>query len=196
MSDSVGATPRMVVFAGSVRRESLNAKLARVAADQLQAAGAEVHRLHLSAYPAPLYDADLEAESGLPETVVALKQVFAGAAGFVVVSPEYNASLSPLLKNTLDWMSRRGGDAEPMLPFRGKVAGLLAASPGRLGGLRGLVELRRVLSGLGVLVAPEQYALHGAGSAFAADGSLREEAHRRGVARVVSATLHLAGRLS
>ena len=188
-------TVRIAVFSGSIRSGSHNRKLALVAADMLQEQGVEVARIDLANYPAPLYNGDIEAKSGLPETVIALKRVFQDSAGFIAVSPEYNGSLSPLMKNTIDWMSRRGEDPAPMLPFRGKVAGLLSASPGRLGGLRGLVELRRVLSGIGVLVVPEQYALHGAGKAFADDGSLADDAHRSGVARVLRATLTTARRL-
>ncbi len=186
---------RIAVFAASLRTGSHNRKLASVAADMLEPCGAEVVRVDLADYPAPLYNGDIEAESGLPDTVVALKRVFQECAGFIAVSPEYNGSLSPLMKNTIDWMSRRGDDPAPMLPFRGKVAGLLSAAPGRLGGLRGLVELRRVLSGIGVLVVPSQYAVHGAGEAFGDDGSLVEEAHRRGVARVLEATSTTARRM-
>ncbi len=186
---------RIVVFAGSVRRGSYNRRLAASAADLVDQAGAEAVRIDLADYPAPLYNGDLEAERGLPDSVVALKRAFAESAGFVAVSPEYNGSISPLMKNTIDWMSRRGEDPAPMLPFRGKVAGLLAAAPGRLGGLRGLVELRRVLSGIGVLVVPAQYALHGAGEAFAEDGSLVSDAHRQGVVRVVEATVATARKM-
>ena len=191
MSDSV----RIVVFAGSVRTGSYNRKLAAATAAMLGEQGAEAILVDLAKYPAPLYDGDLEAASGLPETVVALKRMFQESAGFIAASPEYNGSISPLMKNTIDWMSRRGEDAAPMLPFRGKVAGLLSASPGRLGGLRGLVELRRVLSGIGVLVVPNQYSVHSAGEAFDDDGTLAVDAHRRGVTRVLEATVATAKRM-
>ena len=186
---------RIAVFAGSIRSGSHNRKLALLAADMLHGTGVEVVRIDLADYSAPLYNGDIEAKSGLPDTVVALKRVFQESAGFIAVSPEYNGSLTPLMKNTIDWMSRRGDDPAPMLPFRGKVAGLLSAAPGRLGGLRGLVELRRVLSGIGVLVVPEQYALYEAGKAFADDGSLAVDAHRSGIARVLEATVNTARRL-
>ena len=186
---------QIVVFAGSIRTGSYNAMVASAVVPLLARFGAEAVPVDLADYPAPLYNADIEAESGLPESVVALKRVFQHSSGFIAVSPEYNGSVSPLMKNTIDWMSRRGEDPTPMLPFRGKVAGLLSASPGRLGGLRGLVELRRVLSGIGVLVVPQQYAVHTAGKAFGEDGSLVQDEHWRGITRVVEATVSIARRI-
>ncbi len=191
MSESV----QIVVFAGSVRTGSYNRKLATAAANMLGARGAEAVLVDLAMYPAPLYNGDLEAKSGIPDTIVALKRVFQNSNGFIAASPEYNGSLSPLMKNTIDWMSRRGEDSASMLPFRGKVAGLMSAAPGRLGGLRGLVELRRVLSGIGVLVVPNQYSVHTAGEAFDDEGSLAVDAHRRGVEQVVAATVATAQRM-
>lgn len=188
--------PRLAVFAGSLRRESYNRRLALVAADMVEEAGAEAVRVDLADYPMPLYDADFEAESGLPAAVVAVKEVFSSCEGFIAASPEYNGSLSPLMKNAIDWMSRKGDDPAPMMPFRDKVAGLLSASPGGLGGLRGLIELRRVLGGLGVVVSPVQHALGGAGAAFGEDGELVDEATRKAVERVVAKTVELARRLA
>lgn len=195
MAESNG-TPRLAVFAGSLRRQSFNRRLALAAADMVDGAGAEAVRVDLADYQIPLYDADIEADSGLPAGVVAIKKVFADCDGFIAASPEYNGSLSPLIKNTIDWMSRKGDDPAPMIPFRDKVAGLLSASPGKLGGLRGLIELRRVLGGLGVLVSPVQHAIGGAGEAFGDDGGLVDEATRRSVERVVVKTVELARKLA
>lgn len=186
---------RLVVFAGSLRTGSFNRRLARAAAAVAAARGAEVREVNLGDWPLPIYDGDLEAGSGVPEPAVQLKELFADHDGFIVASPEYNGSFSPLLKNVIDWMSRQGTDPAPMLPYRGKVAGLLAASPGRLGGLRGLVDVRRVLSGIGVHVVPAEFALNGAGTAFGADGELLDSAHRQGVARVVDQVIRTAARL-
>ncbi len=195
MAESNGR-PRLAVFAGSLRRESYNRRLALAAADMVEEAGAEAVRVDLAEYPMPLYDADLETESGLPAEVVAVKEVFAGCDGFIAASPEYNGSLSPLMKNAIDWMSRKGEDPATMMPFRDKVAGLLSASPGALGGLRGLIELRRVLGGLGVVVSPVQHALGGAGTAFGEDGKLVDKTARKAVGRVVEKTVELARRLA
>ena len=187
---------KLVVFGASVRHESFNRRLAAAAGRIATQMGADVLSLELAAYPLPIYDGDLEADLGLPEKVQTLKKIFTERDGFIVASPEYNGSLSPLLKNMIDWMSRQGEDAESMLPFRGKIAGLLAASPGRLGGIRGLAEVRRVLSNIGTHVEPSQFALHGAGHAFDDDDSgLADEAHSEGVGRVVSAVIETAARL-
>lgn len=166
--------PRILVFAGSARRDSLNKTLARLAARHCNDLGAEASFIDLAEYPMPLYDGDIEAGDGPPENAFRLQTLIAGQDGLLIASPEYNNSLPALLKNTLDWVSRtprvRGAN-----PFSGKVAGLLAASPGSLGGMRGLDHVRRVLDTLGVLVLPGVVAVGHADTAFDADGRLREE---------------------
>lgn len=166
--------PKILVFAGSARRKSLNRRLAATAARMCREQGAEVTLLELSEYPLPLYDQDLEAEQGLPENAVALKKVFRDHAGFVIVCPEYNGSVTPLLKNTIDWVSRRAEGEPSMVAYRGKTAALLSASPGALGGLRGLVHVRAILSGIGVLVMPTQVTVSKADQAFSDDGQLAD----------------------
>ncbi len=150
-------TPRILVFAGSARKESFNKKLAAIAADAARAAGAEVTHLDLAEYPMPIYDGDLEAADGMPENAKKLKQLFIDHDALLIASPEYNSSFSPLLKNVIDWVSRGEGG---LIAYKGKVAGLLAASPGALGGLRGLVHLRSVLGNIGVLVLSNQRAVN------------------------------------
>ena len=189
-------TPKLLVFAGSVRRDSFNARLARFAAREAEAAGAETTLLDLADFGLPLYNGDLEADEGLPAGAVRLKELFLAHDGFLIASPEYNGSLSPLLKNTIDWVSRPVAGQPRLVWFAGKVAGLMAASPGTLGGTRGLVHVRQILSGIGVIVGPTQLAIAEAGSAFDDDGRLPEVPHGGAVRRVVRETAQLAAKLN
>lgn len=174
--------PRILAFGGSLGRRSLNDRLARAAARGAEAAGAEVNCIHLADFPMALYSPDLEAASGLDPEGARFKALLAAHDGWIIASPEYNGGLSAALKNAIDWASRREREDEPPLAaFQGKAAVIMAASPGALGGLRGLLWLRTLLNNLGVLVLPEQYALPGADRAFAEDGHLRDAAQRERV---------------
>ncbi|MHB0776619.1 NADPH-dependent FMN reductase [Halomonas sp. WWR20] len=167
--------PHLLCFAGSARQASFNKHLARCAAPLLERHGAEVTLIDLADYPMPLYDGDLEESDGLPESAQRLKALFRECDGFLIAAPEYNSSLAPLLKNTLDWISRKERSDEPALvAFRGKVAALCAASPGGFGGLRGLVPLRMMLGNIGVHVLPQQLAVSHAGSAFSETDELTD----------------------
>lgn len=170
--------PRILAFAGSARADSFNSKLVRNAADGARSAGADVTVLNLKDYPLPLYDQDLEQEEGMPENATKLKLLFLEHDGLLIASPEFNSSITPLLKNTIDWVSRPGED-EPMLAaYQGKVTAIMATSPGGLGGLRGLVHLRSILGSIGVIVLPDQMAVPQAFNAFNEDGSLTDEKKR------------------
>lgn len=168
------ATPRILAFAGSNRKESFNRKLLHVAAEAAKAAGAHVTVLELRDYPLPIMDQDLEKESGIPENAMKLKKIFSDHQGLVIASPEYNSSVSPLLKNTIDWVSRPVPGEPALAAYQGKVATLLSASSGALGGLRGLVHLRAILGNIGVIVLPEQVAISSAQDAFNPDGTLKD----------------------
>lgn len=170
--DRMSQTIRLLAFAGSSRKDSFNKLLVRVAAGGARAAGADVTSLDLKDYPLPIFDEDLEKAQGLPENAKKLKRMFIESHGFLISSPEYNSSISALLKNTIDWLSRPNDGEAPMAAFQGKVASLLSASPGALGGLRGLVHLRAILGNIGVIVLPEQIAVSKAHEAFGADGRL------------------------
>jgi chromate reductase len=186
--------PRIIAFAGSTRTDSLNQKLIKVAADQARQAGAEVNLIALRDYPMPLYDGDLESESGLPEQAVELKKAMAEADAFLIASPEYNSSLSAVLKNSIDWTSRPGAVEGSV--YAGKTAALISASPGALGGVRGLNHLRSVLMNLGVLVVTPQQAVSRAHQAFNDQGGLKEEANLERLRGVVEELVRVAGRLS
>ena len=173
--------PRILAFAGSARRESFNKKLVVLAASAAEEAGALVTRLDLKEYPLPLYDGDLEAAEGLPQTAIALKKLFIEHEGLMIAAPEYNSSITPLLKNTIDWVSRPAEGEAPLLAFRGKWAVLMSASPGRLGGLRGLVHVRSILGNIGVHVLPDQVAVPSAAGAFDDDDRLKDDRQRRSI---------------
>lgn len=170
---------RILGFAGSTRADSLNKKLVRIALAGAADAGARTTFLDLAEYRMPVYDGDEEARHGLPDAARALKEQVKAHDAILVASPEYNGSLTALLKNALDWISRKEDGEGALAAYDGKVAGLLSASPGGLGGLRGLAHLRQILSGIRVLVIPDQYALARAGDAFDADGNLADEAQDR-----------------
>ena len=184
VSDTGSAT-EVLVFAGSIRTGSFNRRLADAAAARLESAGVGVRRLDLADYPLPLYDGDLEAAEGLPENARRLKEILTGHRAFLIACPEYNSSITPLLKNTIDWVSRREGDEPPLVAYRGKLAALVSASPGALGGLRGLAVVRSLLGNIGVWVQPTQLAVPRARQVLGEDGSIDDEATVRGLQRVV-----------
>ena len=157
---------KILAFAGSTRRDSLNRKLIQAATSIAEGAGAEVTLLDLNDYPLPLYNGDLEAKEGVPEAALRLKEMFKSHDALLIASPEYNSSVSPLLKNTLDWVSREWQGESGLLPYQNKLAAIMAASPGALGGMRMLPHLRQILNTLGVMVLPGQFSLAHADQAF------------------------------
>lgn len=166
--------PRVLALAGSARRASYNRRLLPLLAEGVRSEGLGCTVLDAADFPLPLYDADLEAERGLPEAAVRLREIFAAHAGLAIASPEYNSFITPLLKNTLDWVTRAPGGRADLSGLRGKVVGLVAASPGPLGGLRGLAVVRMLLANLGCVVLPEQVTIRNAATAFGEDGALEE----------------------
>jgi NAD(P)H-dependent FMN reductase len=168
--------PKILVFAGSVRSGSFNARLAARMAKELALADAEVTLISLADYPLPLYDGNVEALSGPPENALQLKRLMMLQHGVFVASPEYNASFTPLLKNTIDWVSRaREGREPPYAAFLERVFALGAASNGAYGGMRSLMALRPVLElGCGALVIPEQVVVREAATAFDAMDDLKD----------------------
>ena len=185
------STPKILAFAGSTRTASYNKKLVHVAAEAARAAGAEVTVVDLRDYPLPLFDEDLETAEGLPENAKKLKALMRASDGFLISCPEYNSSITAVLKNTIDWASRAEGDDEPpLVAYKGKAAALLAASPGALGGLRGLVTVRSILGNIGVIVLPDQVAVPKAYEAFDEAGKLKEERTTKQVHGVATALVH------
>lgn len=166
--------PKILAFAGSARTASFNKQLIKIAVQGARDAGAEVTLIDLRDYPLPLFDQDLEASSGIPENGLKLKKLFLENDGLLIASPEYNSSFSPLFKNTIDWVSRSSPGEAGLAAFNGKVATIMSASPGALGGLRGLVHVRALLGNINVIVLPSQIAVPKASEAFEADGKLKD----------------------
>lgn len=187
---------KVLILPGSARRDSFNKKLAAIAAKQVTEAGAQADLVDPAEFRLPLFDQDLEEAEGLPAAAKALKEKFLANDALLFVAPEYNSSITPLLKNIIDWVSRTESDDEPSLAaYQGKVAGLLSASPGALGGLRGLVHLRSILGNIGVTVTPTQFSLGAAYSKFNDDGSLKDEGDVKKVAGVVKQLVETTSKL-
>ena len=181
---------KILALSGSTRSGSLNAKLAAAFAEAARVAGAEPTLISLRDYPLPLYDGDLEEADGVPENARALARLFSAHHGIFIAGPEYNSGITPLLKNTLDWMSRVGRGDKPMpSPFKSSVFALAGASPGAYGTIRGLPMIRQILQiGLGAHVLPEQLAVGQAQKVFDEAGAVGDE-------RVADRLANLAERL-
>jgi len=192
----MASTPRIIAMAGSTREGSFNKMVVRAAADGARGAGAEVTLIDLREYAMPLYDEDLEASQGIPPSAKKLKDLFRAHQGLLIASPEYNSSISAVLKNAIDWLTRPEPGHPPLSCFNGKVAGLVAASPGALGGLRGLVHLRMILGNINVIVLPGQVAVMKAGEAFDASGRLKDDAQRKSVEGVGAAVAQTIAKLN
>ncbi len=180
----MGYTPKILAFAGSTRVESFNKKLLRIAIGGARTAGAEVTHLDLRDIPMPLYDGDLEASEGLPHNAKRFKQLMIEHDGLLISCPEYNSSISGVLKNAIDWASRPEPNEPPLVAFSGKVASLMSASPGALGGLRGLATVRSILGNINVLILPNQVAVPRALAAFDEGGNLKDEKQRLSVEKL------------
>ena len=161
------SAPKILVIPGSIRTGSLNVRLAATAALELAQAGVEVTRISLGDFPLPIYDGDLQTKSGVPKHAVNLKRMIGAHQGVVIVTPEYNSSLPPLLKNAIDWVSRVQDAHETRgQVFRERPFAIAAASGGRLGGVRCLAALRLILSACHATVIPNQLSLPFADQAY------------------------------
>ena len=191
---------RVLVFAGSARRDSLNKKLARVGAQAIRDAGAEATFVDLDDYPMPVYHGDLEAAEGMPGNARKLRELFLAHEGLLIASPENNQSIAALLKNVIDWLSRDIGDGKGansgLAPYRGKVAGIMNATPGPYGGVRHLFHLRQVLSGLGVIVLPQQVQLGHADRAFDDSGALTDTHAANALATLAANLVRISAKLA
>ena len=170
-------SPQILAFAGSVRKESYNRKALAAAVAGARDAGAQVTVADLRDFPMPIYDADWHAAQGVPGPMLELRKLMMAAQGLLIASPEYNTSITPLLKNTIDWLSQEVGGESGNAPFTGKVGGLLGASPGAFGTIRALPHVSFMLSNLGVIMLPV-IAVPRAGELFAADGSIKDQRMR------------------
>lgn len=184
-------TVKVVAFAGSLRKDSFNAQLAKVAGLAALNAGAEVEVVNLADYDIPLFNEDLEKQQ-VPVGVAALKQKIAAADALLVASPEYNGSISGVLKNALDWLSRSEADQKPA--FRDTTVGLLSTSPGGLGGIRGLAHVRDIFVGMGSLVLSNQLAVGSSYQVFK-EGQISDEGMQARVEQLATELVETAVKL-
>ena len=187
----MSASPRILAFAGSARRDSLNRKFLSVAVAATREAGGDITLIDLNDYVLPLYHGDLEDESGLPENAKKLIALIASHDALLIASPEYNSMITPLLKNTIDWCTRADDD-----PFPGKVAAVISASPGGFGAVRSLVMAQQLLLKLGCHVVPGQCALPNAGKAFDATGKLTDARAEKSLRALMASLIETAKRFS
>jgi chromate reductase, NAD(P)H dehydrogenase (quinone) len=181
-------TPRILVFPGSNRAGAYSGKVADAAARELARLECDVTRISLIDYPLPIMDEDLQRLEGIPENALRLGRLIAAHDGMLIASPEYNGSIPPLLKNTVDWVSRVSRDGDKALkPFAGKIVGLCSSSPGSFAGILALSHLRPVLIRLGMLVVSEQCSVGNAETAFNSDGSLKDGRTVANLAKVCKA---------
>ncbi len=176
---------KILAFAASSRKDSLNKKLIRVAVEGAEEAGAEVTLIDLLDYPMPIYNGDLEDKDGLPEHAKSFKQILTDHDGILIASPEYNSAFPALLKNAIDWASRSESADEPRLSaYQNKIAGIMCATPGGSGGMKGLLFLRLQLEYIGVIVLPNQQSVSQAHNAFDDQGDLIDENKQKAVKSV------------
>ena len=169
---------KILAFSGSLSKDSINQKLVTYAGELARSHGAEVTVVSLRDFDLPLLNTDIEAESGLPGDAIRLKDLMKASDGFIIACPEFNSSITPALKNAIDWASRPAKGEKPLECFAGKCAALCATSPGGLGGLRGLDHVREILGNIQVHVVPGMVAVGVASEAFDDNGSLKDEGVR------------------
>ncbi|RDV25149.1 NADPH-dependent oxidoreductase [Alteromonas aestuariivivens] len=186
---------KLLAFAGSTRSGSYNQAILDVAVEGAREAGAEVTQINLSDYAMPIFNQDEEAQYGLPERAQAFKHLLMEHDGFLIASPEYNSSYPALLKNAIDWASRQSGDEKPLAAYRGKVAGIMSASAGALGGMRVLTVLRMLLENIGVMVLPTQKAVARVNTLLDDAGKLDDDATVRQLKALGEETARLASKL-
>jgi chromate reductase, NAD(P)H dehydrogenase (quinone) len=186
---------KILAFAGSLRHNSYNKKLIKIAVEAAREKGAEVTLIDLKDYPMPIYDGDIEKEHGMPENAQKFKELMIDHQGFLIASPEYNSSYSGVLKNVIDWASRPQHGEKPLIAFNGKVAAIISTSTGGLGGVRGLLALRNMLGNIKVIVLPEQVSIPHAADSFDEQGKLKEEKKRKSIKNLTDHFIEILNKL-
>jgi NAD(P)H-dependent FMN reductase len=189
--------PKILVFAGSIRAGAYSGKTADAAQRELAAQGADVTRISLADYPLPIMDEDLEKEKGIPENAFKLARLIASHDAVLIATPEYNSSIPPLVKNTIDWVSRVSRDnGKPLKPYPGKVVAICSSSDGHFAGMRSAIHLRAVLSHIQMEVIAPQVSVPNGADAFDEDGNFKEERLRKGMTRLCRSLIEHARLLS
>lgn len=186
---------KILAFSGSTRRNSYNQAVVECAAQAAKDAGAEVTVINLADYAMPIFNEDEEAEYGIPERAQAFKQLMIEHDGILIASPEYNSSYPAVLKNAIDWASRKAGDEPVLAAYKQKVVGLMAASPGALGGMRVLVVLRMLMQNLSCIVAPAQVAVGNVADKLDESGVISDEKTKKQLANLAKQVVDLATKL-
>ena len=190
-------SPKVLRFAGSVRTRAYSGRTADCAHKELALQGAEVTRISLADYPLPIMDQDLEMEKGIPDNAMKLARLIAGHDAVLICTPEYNGSIPPLVKNTIDWVSRVHRDnGRPLKPYPGKVAAICSSSDGHFAGIRSASHLRAVLAHIGMEVIAPQVSVPNGETAFDEDGNFREERLHKGMVRLCRTLIERARLLS
>jgi NAD(P)H-dependent FMN reductase len=186
-------TPKILVFAGSIRTGAYSGKTADIAQRELALQGADVTRISLADYPLPIMDEDLEAENGIPDNAVKLARLFVAHDGILIATPEYNGSIPPLLKNSIDWVSRvREDGGRPLKPLPGRVVALCSSSNGHFAGIRSASHLRQMLTHIQMDVIAPQVSVPDGGEAFDENGDFVSERLRKGMTRLCAALIEHA----
>ncbi len=183
----------LIALSGSIRKESYNEKLAILAIQKARSAGIDAEYVDLRDYSMPIYNSDLDNPQTKPENVRKLRKIFIKSNKIIICSPEHNASVSPLLKNVIDWVSRKDID-DPKFShpeFRSKAIALLSASPGNFAGIRGLNHLRAVLNNLFAIVIPEQLCIPKAHEAFDNKGQLKNTAYENMLQDIITSLMRI-----
>lgn len=186
---------KILAFSGSTRRNSYNQAVVECAAQAAKDAGAEVTVINLADYAMPIFNEDEEAEYGIPERAQAFKQLMIEHDAILIASPEYNSSYPAVLKNAIDWASRKAGDEPVLAAYKQKVVGLMAASPGALGGMRVLVVLRMLMQNLSCIVAPAQVAVGNVADKLDESGAISDEKTKKQLANLAKQVVDLATKL-
>lgn len=187
---------KILAFSGSTREGSFNQAIVTVAAQGAKDAGAEVTLVNLADFEMPIFNEDEEAKNGIPEQAQAFKELLMSHDGFLIASPEYNSSYPAVLKNAIDWASRKQGEEAILAAYKGKVAGIMAASPGGLGGMRVLVTLRMLLENLGVIVMPNQRSVAKVGGLVGDDGVVNDETTIKQLKKLGADLVALTGKIN
>ena len=186
---------QILAFGGSLRRDSWNHRIAEIAASGARDAGADTHVFHLADYPLPIFNEDEESRDAPPKEVAELRALFRAHQGMIIGCPEYNGSITAALKNAIDWLTRPEEGQPRLACFRNKVAGLVSASPGPNGGIRGLTPVRTILSHIQVFVVPQQVAVGQVHEALSSDGILTPESMHEQCLQVGRQVAEVANRL-
>ena len=185
------ADVNVVVLSGSLREDSWNKKLAKEAASYAVKKGTNVTYFDLAQFPLPFFNADLETKKGMPENAKIIRRSIAKSDAVIIASPNYNGSMSGVLKNMLDWMSRTEDGQDSRSIFKGKKVAIMSASGGKSGGAGGLPHLQHVIEKLGGTVAKTQLSVSKAHTKFDNNGHLFDSPDKDGLIREVKEVLNM-----